>query len=468
MVRRLRQRLIALGLIALALLFVTELAAATVIASVDRDRVEKNESFTLEITTDSTLVDTPDLSALNTDFYIGQTSRLSEARIINGQVERSMSWTIGLTPKRAGVLTIPPISIGAEQSEPLSVTVLEPTYEPPGEADVFITAETEFDEVYVQAEVLYTIKIYRAVATRQPALREPEFSGAEVLIEAASDERSYEAVLNGRAYSVVERVYALFPQESGEVSISPARFEARVLRDGRITGRKIFESEARTIKVKPIPPPPDDFPDAAWLPAKDVTITDDWSREPGELRAGEPISRDITISALGQLQTQIPVIPPPDVPGLNIYPDKPELGRTLENEGIRGMRTDQYAMIGAASGTVTLPKLELPWWDIVAGEWRVASLPERKLTILPAPGGSNPEPADTEMAQAAAETATPVAETVVHSTFWRRVAEIFGVVWLLTLVAWWWSNRATRAERARPDTTRPVPVHKLQASALKT
>lgn len=392
MVRGLHQNYGMLGLTALLLLMATGLASATVVASVDRDRVESNESFNLNLKVDSVAGLAPDLSVLDADFHIGSTSRLSEASIINGQVQRSMSWTVALTPKRAGTLTIPPVTIGSEESNALTITVLEPTYEPPGEADVFITAEVEFDESYVQAQVLYTIKIYRAVATRQPVLREPTFSGAEVLVEVASDERNYESVLNGRAYSVAERVYAIFPQESGEISISPMRFEARVLRDGRITGRKVFESEARSIKVNPIPPPPPAYPDAAWLPAKDVVLTDDWSREPGQLRAGEPISRNISISALGQLQTQIPVIEPPVVDGVNIYPDKPVLTRKLETEGIRGVRTDQYAMIGVNGGEVTLPKLELPWFDINKNEWAVAELPARSLSIKLPPAAANLNP----------------------------------------------------------------------------
>lgn len=442
-------------------------ASAAVVASIDRERIESNESFTLEITVDGEAAVPPDLSVLDDDFEIGQTSRLSEARIINGQVTRSMSWTIGLAPKRAGVLTIPPITVGSEQSNALSITVTEPELEPPGEADVFITAEAEFDETYVQAQVIYTIKIYRAVATRQPALREPEFSGAEVLVEVASDERSYEAILNNRAYNVVERAFAVFPQESGEILISPARFEARVLKDGRITGRKVFSSEPRTIKVNPIPPPPADFPNAAWLPAKEVTLADEWSREPDRLRAGEPISRDITVSALGQLETQIPVIDPPVVAGLNVYPDKPALTRRLETGGIRGVRTDQYAIIGVSDGDVILPKLELPWWDIEAGEWRVASVPQRTLTISPAPGASLPPPeAETPVADpepTAEADVTPAPAQVVYSDFWRLIAQLLAVVWIATALAWWWSSRPRREQREPP----PVPVHKQQARYLK-
>lgn len=439
-------------------------AGAEVIATVDRDRIEANESFTLDVTIDSTPGVAPDLSVLEGDFEIGQTNQLTEAHIINGQVRRSVSWKILLTPRRAGELVIPPIEVGGEQSEPLMITVVEPAYAAPGEADVFLASEIDFEETYVQAQVLYRIKIYRAVATRQPALREPVFTGAEVLVEQASDERNYEAILNGRAYNVVEYAFAVFPQESGEISISPARFEARVLRDGRITGRKIFESDSHVIKVNPIPPPPAEFPDAAWLPAHEVALSQNWSREPDALRAGEPISRDITVSALGQLETQIPVIEPPVVDGVSIYPDRPVLARELEALGIRGIRTDTYAMIGGNAGDVELPALELPWWDIAAGEWRVASLPAQSLSILPGPQSNTPAPVEAEPVPAGDAESSPVAPPpTAYDGFWREAALILALVWLLTLGAWWWSSRPRREHRE----PRPVPLHKQQARHLK-
>ena len=443
-------------------------ASGAVTASIDRDRIESNESFTLKITVDSTADLAPDLAVLQQDFEIGQTSQLTEAHIVNGAVSRSVSWSVVLTPRRAGQLSIPPLSIGTEQSEPLTITVVEPAKLPPGEADVFLDSELDFDETYVQAQVLYRIRIYRAVATRQPALREPVFSGAEVLVEQASDERNYEAVLNGRAYNVVEYVFALFPQESGEVAISPARFEARVLRDGRISGRKLFESDSHVLKVNPIPPPPPEHPDAAWLPARDVSLTQHWSREPDSIEAGEPISRDVTVSALGQLETQIPVIEPPAVDGINVYPDRPVLSRQLEADGIRGVRMDQYAIIGAGQGTVTLPAIELPWWDVTAGEWRVATLPAQELDILPSPNAP-PPPSEAEPAAAAAEPGVEAAAgplpvpPPVAPGFWREVALALGLAWLATLVAWWWSRRPRREQRAPP----PAPPHRQQASLLK-
>ena len=448
-------------LAAAVLLMVCSAAQAGVQARVDRNTIDLNESFTLEIVVDTEIDLQPDISALNEDFYVGQSSQLSNTMIINGEISRSRTWSYQLMAKRTGELEIPPVTVGSERSEPLRISVRQPTNAPPGEADVFITSEVDYPESYVQAQVLYRIKVYRAVPTRQPALRDPEFGGAEVLIEGAGEERSYDALLNGRTYNVVERVYAIFPQESGEVTISPARFEARVLRDGRITGRKVFQSDAHTISVLSIPEPPADFPDAAWLPAKDLQLLDNWSRQPDDLKAGEPITRVITISALGQLETQIPAIDPPTVSGVNVYPDRPELARKIEPGGIRGVRKDQYAIIGVEAGVMTLPPLRLPWWDVEAGEWKVAGLPERSVSILPT--------RDAPVVESAPAVTTPAeepeapAEDPETSGLWRVVAQVVGALWLLTLGAWWLTSRPRR----EPREPAPPPLHKQQARNLK-
>lgn len=431
---------------------------AGVTASVDRADVEINESFTLKVLVDTDVDVEPDAAALETDFDVGQRSQLSNTTIINGQISRSRTWTYILMPKRAGDLVIPPVIVGNEQSKPLHIVVAPQSNALPGEADIFVATAVDHAESYVQAQVLYTVKVYRSVATRQPRLNEPQLGGVEVLVELAGEERSYESILNGKNYNVVERVYALFPQESGNLSITPARFEARVLRNGRITGRKVFESEPLTVLVKPIPPPPADFPNAAWLPAKSLELSELWSREPDELPAGEPITRHVTVTALGQLSTQIPVNDPAGSDGVKIYPDKPELRVSAEPEGIRATRKDQYAMIGVRAGTVEIAELELPWWNIDTGEWQVASLPSRSLTILPSGDEALPP-----VVEPTIEMPFETEPAAVESSLWRRISEGLIALWLLTVLAWWWSRRPEK----KPKEPEPPPIHKQQAKFLK-
>ncbi|MBT8089383.1 MAG: BatD family protein [Gammaproteobacteria bacterium] len=436
-------------------------ASAAIRAQVDRPSVDLNESFMLEIIVDTNTDSEPDLTVLEEAFYVGQVSQLSNTSIYNGEIRRSRTWTIALMPKSAGEQEIPSVTVGNEQSAPVKITVNEPSKEPPGEADVFITSEVDQAEAYVQAQILYRIKVYRAVATRQPALREPTISGAEVLVELAGDEKSYEAILNGKAYNVVERVIALYPQQSGEIAISPAVFEARVLRNARITGRKVFQSDAHTVKVLPIPAPPDEFQDAVWLPARDVRLSEEWSRDPERINAGEPVTRRVTVSALGQIETQIPAIMPPSVDGLNIYEDKPELSRRVEAGGIRGIRKDQYAIIGVNGGAIELPELEVPWWDIDAATWRVARLPARTINVkavdVPVTAAPVVETTKTDVAERAVPPLMP-------GGFWQRVSQLLAAVWLLTVFAWWWSSRDPKRAPREPE---PPPVYKRQAKFLR-
>lgn len=455
-----------LNLIVTALLaFASFSAQASVIAAVDRANVELNESFTLKITVDTAIDVEPNADSLEEDFYVGTRSQLSNTTIVNGQISRSRTWTYVLMAKREGELVIPPVRIGTEQSEPVTIRVTPPSTTLPGEADIFVTTEVDHATSYVQAQVLYTVKVYRAVATRQPRLSEPSMDGVEVLIESAGEERTYESILGGKAYNVVERIYALFPQESGSISIAPARFEARVLRDGRITGRKIYESEPIDVTVNPIPPPPDDFPDAVWFPAKSVNITEDWSRDRGDLPAGEPITRHITVTALGQLSTQIPVIDPGETDALKLYPDKPEFRDTAEALGMRAIRRDQYAMIGVSSGEVQLSPIELPWWSIDEGEWKVASLPGAMLNITPSTTAIPVQPvAAPDAAPAASDGDGAFSPDVIYNDFWRYVSVGLAALWIMTLLAWWSSRRPAHNVPSQPEAP---PVHKQQARFLK-
>ena len=147
--------------------------------------------------------------------------------------------------------------------------------------------------------------------------------------------------------------------------------------------------------------------------------------------------------------------------GVNVYPDRPELSRELEPGGIRGIRKDQYAIIGVDAGLMTLPPLRLPWWDVDAGEWRVAELPERSIGILPTREAPIVDPAPT--VEAPGDDAEETAAVSMGSGFWKLVAQVVGALWLLTLGAWWLSSRPRR----EPPEPAPPPLHTQQARHLK-
>jgi hypothetical protein len=84
--------------ITLSVLLLSVQSFAAVVTRVDRADIELNESFTLEVITDTNIDLQPDISVLEQDFYIGQGSQLSNTTIVNGQIRRSKTWTYVLMP----------------------------------------------------------------------------------------------------------------------------------------------------------------------------------------------------------------------------------------------------------------------------------------------------------------------------------------------------------------------------------
>ena len=436
------------------------ISSATVIATIDRSKVELNETFTLKVIVDTAIDIEPDASDLEDDFYVGSRSQLSNTSIVNGRISRSRTWTYALMAKKPGNLVIPPIVIANEQSEPINILIIPQSESILGEADIFISAELDAEETYVQAQNLLRIRIYRMVQTRQPRLYEPEISGVDILMEIAGDDQNYESVINGKTYDVIERVYALFPQESGSLEIAPIRFEARILKNGSITGRKTYQSKSSMVKVLPISAPPSDYPNADWLPARNVVISEEWSRDLQNLKSGEPITRQMNITAIGQLSTQLPSLDYKIDDRLKIYPDKPKFSDSIEALGMVASRTDQYAMIGMEAGEIELPGIELPWWDIADREWKIAALPAKKIII---------QPSTDELIQEAIipindEQEVSQPDQIVSDELWRHISGALGALWILTILLWFYSKPAKKREEKK---TIEPPYKKLERELRK-
>jgi len=441
------------------LLLVPALALASVTATVDRRDIRINESFTLKVQIGGDLTGEPDLSVLEEDFDVLSENRTSSTTMVNRRVSRSRTWTVSLMAKRTGELTVPAFTVDGESSEPITVTVEDLEEAPPGEAEIFLVAEVDARETWVQAQVVYSVKIFVGVSSRQPRLVQPTFDGVEVLVQPFDDDRRYESVIGGRTYTVLERRYALFPQASGTLEIGRARFEARLLDQGMRTVRKVFTSDPVSVEVQPIPASPPGYPDAAWLPAIDVSLDDEWEPAAGPVTAGEPVARRIELRATGLLANQLPGLDLPVPDGVRSYSDQPELETLGVEQGVLGIRRESFALVASEAGQVGFGALEVPWWDVRAGEWKIATLPPHTLEVLPGAVSESPPPPEPPAGMQPA----PSAAT---DGFWYRTSLILAGGWLLTLVGWWYSRRTRRAPR-RPREPREAPRFRQESRRLK-
>lgn len=446
------------------------LSAATITVTTDRDQVALNETFQLVFKVQGEEAGEPDFSPLNKDFQLLGTSRSSQFSIINGNTTQSKSYTLRMAPKRAGELVIPAISFGNDQSDPGRMQVLESAAAVSGTTDVEdvlkVTASVDVADPYVQQQVLLTVKIYRRVNWQQASLSELDAGGSDLLVRQLGEDKHYRTTLEGRDWEVIERKFALFPQQSGELEISPFMLTASVVDDRQQQGQgytdpfdqffsrrpsvqKFMRSNAVKLQVKPavkgvLP----------WLAARDLKLQENWSRNTDQLQAGESVTRTIAIIADGMSVGQLTQLKPPAVAGIKSYPDQPQTSEQASSQGLLSTSSQKFALIPGREGEFEIPPLEIKWWNVNRDRMETARLPGRTLKVS-GTAARMAEPRIPVQTQAPALPQNESAEdapvhTVPLSEWLIFFSGFLLLLWLVTLYAWW-RVRKTRDQGQAPS-----------------
>jgi len=457
-------------IMALCMLYATQ-SSASLQAQIDRNPVAVNESFNLTLQSSDSSSGEPDLSALKRDFDVLGQSKSSSFQIINGQVSHNTQWQISLMAKHAGQLQIPAITVGGQSSAPINLTVTAANQADTSQQDknVFLEVSAQPRTVHVQQQIIFTVRLYSALSLGDgSSLSDPEFPNMDAVVEQLGSDQSFQVMRNGQPYSVIERRYAVFPQKSGQFSSAPVVFDGSVVEANQGGGFFMFNpfnqsthrlrlrSKTIAFSVKPIPP---GFDSQQWLPASKLQLAEQWSENPPKFVVGEPITRTLTITANGLSASQLPALDSSKIDGLKRYPDQPALKDSRDGNGIIGTREQKIAYIPTRVGNVTLPAIEIKWWNVNTNQPEVARLPARSITVLPGspnqvsappptlPATEAPAPA-TLPAHASASPGSPSAG--ISAGWWPWLALLLGAGWLVTLLAWWWRTRRQSAQTSAP------------------
>lgn len=391
----------------------------------------------------------PDLSPLEKDFQILHTSANTQIEFVQGLQSAITRWAIELTPKREGVLTIPSISVGQFKSPELMLEVLEPRQAgEAGNRDIFLEAEISPDPAYVQAQMRYVLRLLRSVDVVDGTLTEPNATNAT--LRRLGRDISYTTTRDGRSYRVLERRYALFPQASGELVVSPVEFEGEVVDPGQ-AGTGLSRLFARGKRVRLRTPvvratalsPPTDYPGQTWLPAKNLQLAEEWSKDPQALRAGEPVTRTLRLQAVGLGAEQLPEVAETITEGVKAYGDQPITRTSTDTDWVHGVREQRIALVPSNEGTYALPEIRIDWWDTERNAPRQATIPARVIRVAAGIQGSSEAIAD---ADAVTTKTPPVLMLWQRPALWQSLCALLVLVWLVTFIAW-------RRARATPRTS---------------
>lgn len=481
-----RLGLAALVALACLLVWLPGLAwAAEIKAEPDREPVRMNETFNLVFSSDHSVDGDPDFSPLAENFEILGQNQGSQFSIMNGKLSRKQEWTLTLAPKRAGAFVIPPVAFGSDRSQPARITVLEASAPLPAPgaagdaAEVKLEVDAQPRTLYVQAQAILTVRVLVRVDLAGADLSEPAIGDA--LIERLGEDRRYSTSRGGIEYGVIERKYAIFPQKSGLLRIDPLQLNAQIELGGqslfsRATRNLRVKSEPVDLKVKSIPP---EFTGQHWLPAASLKLEEDWQKEPPQAKAGEPLTRTLSLRAQGATVGVLPELAGAGVgidPSIKQYPDQPAVNEEKNAAaGIIGTRQEKTALIPSRAGEYSLPAVEVPWWNTKTDRLEIARIPPRVLKVEPSGDASSTAAPPPPAAQAGENPAAPspgLAEAGLPARDdpWFWLALMFGLGWACTGLAWGWSRRRSPplAAPVKPEETTPSLDESRALRALKT
>ena len=356
----------------------------------------------------------PDLSAFAA--YLGSGTSTS-MQIVNGRMSTTFTIQYRFQATREGTFEIGPVTVPVDgqdlRTDPLTIEVSgAPAAGAGGRGgadggiapdDLFVTATLSAEQAYVNQPVVVEYRIFTRVDVEGlTVVRQPGTAGFWVEELAVPQRPAEQVVRDGVRYasSVVRRA-ALFPTSAGPKRLDPLVLEAQVRVQRRSRGRDPFgdpfggffgdslfgrrmpvsvASNALDLDVRPAPPgAPASFSgfvgSLAVSAAVDRTAAD----------TNDALTLRLDISGTGNIRT----LPEPrlNLPAaFEVYP--PEMREEVEPtaDGVRGSRVYEYVIVPREPGRMTIPAVELAYFDVDRGAYAAASSDPITLTVAGDPG----------------------------------------------------------------------------------
>lgn len=393
----------------LLMLFLTlKSAVASIVAEVSNNVQPLGQAFTLTLTADENISASPDLSVLNHNFKVYSTSVSRQNYIINGKSSASTVWQIGLIALNSGEQEIPAIKVGNESSNPLKITVTDGIVEDsavkktPVKNGYKLQAEpvNQNEKYYVQQQINYDV-----VLTDNGSIvsGNPQFvtdNSDWIILSLGNPQITNIKSQSGTALRQITFKYALFPQKSGTLRIPEVWFEGYAGNKdnslNNLLNQDIFnlaintpslfgfetpvslKADSQTINILPVPA---DYSGKWWLPAKQVELSAEWIGEKPEFKAGEAVSRLITLKASGVTENQLPEINFKPAEGIKQYPEQPSRQGKISGQMPMAEQTVVNVYVPDKAGKLVLPEISVDWYNTATQQVEKAVIPAEEISV---------------------------------------------------------------------------------------
>jgi hypothetical protein len=351
------------------------------------DTVGLDEQATLEVTVSGSSQNVPDVEIPSLpSFEVYSQGRSSSVSIVNGQVSASVAYRYLLLPQKPGSYPIQGISVTVNGKKVVGNSVLlvvqnkrqatSPKLEDRaadgqgGNKDYFLEAVIDKKNPYVSEQVTLTLKFYIAVQYySSPQLDEPSTTG--FWTEIVGNSAPYFQRINNRNYRVIERKYALFPTQTGELTIGKATITTTVAsRNQRRDPFDMFgdlfpqgqqiavRSNPISLKVKPLPTEgkPSDF--TGTVGKFEISASADKT----EVELNQPVTVTVKISGVGNIKSVgEPVIAESN--DFRVYRAASNENVAKTDEKIGGTKIYEEVFVPKRPGMLEIPALSFNYFD---------------------------------------------------------------------------------------------------------
>jgi hypothetical protein len=365
------------------LIFSINVNALTLKSEVDKTSITREETLNLIVSVDDNTTNDIDFTQLSYQFDIIKSQRSSRVTISNGKKLAKTFWVLVLAPKEIGKLSIPSFTYKNAFSSSITITVTDQmsASNNSDNPEIFFELISDKNKTYVQEQILVTARLYYKIP-----LANYEHEGLKVDKARVEQvfEKNKEATFRGQRYKVLEEIYTIHPQASGQliVPVQTWRLEkpSRRFGIGNSTNPYVYvRSEKLTIDVLPIPEHKTNNTD--WLPSEKITLSALWKQSPLQAIIGEPLNLQITINAQGLADYQIPNLMLNETAEFTVFEAQPETNNIKDNKGITGIRKLNYTIIPRKTGQFTLPIISINWWNVNIDKEEIFTLPEQIIVV---------------------------------------------------------------------------------------
>ena len=433
------------------------------VVTLDRDGNQALESYRAPQAPELDLLHSGTSEQMQMTFINGRQSvRVVEEHQYVFRARKKGSFQIGTASARVGgqqlqtrplVVHVAPVQKNALSTVQPSGPQSGPTQSLPpsepirGDEDVFIDASCDKPRAFLGQQVSCTWRLFtRADIIKHRALTEPkleDFWSEDLFVPGAYTAWDRQTV-NGQEYAVAQLLKkALFPLKAGKLAITPLEVEVTTM-------QTMFGANASAVRrSKPLSVEGRPLPIAGRPPGFDPANVGQYellgSIDKTTIKADEAVTLRLTLRGAGNLRNaRLGRLDPKLFDGWKVF--DPTTKETLQrSDVVRGDKLYTILLMPKRGGTLTIPAVELPYFDPATEKYQIAKSPSLTVRVEGEPSAATTTTSTTAPENLLAQQLRPIRarNTVrghVGESLWRGrlgLGLLAGPpsLWLLILIA---------------------------------